>query len=87
MEENELIENFTHWHSAVNLPLSVGCRVVSIPTAKSKQKKPNAVMEIPGGLKIYTLGRIEFLNPMWHTKDLIYPVGYHVRFVRALSTV
>jgi hypothetical protein len=35
-------------------------------------------MVLPGGLTVHTLGHIEFLNPKWHTKDLIFPVGYHV---------
>ena len=40
--------------------------------------QPEAVMVLPGALSICCLGRIKFLNPKWHTKDLIYPLGYHV---------
>lgn len=55
---------------------SACCRASS--TAQVPQAKPDAILVLPGGLKILSLGRIEFLNPKWHTKHLIYPVGYHV---------
>jgi F/Y-rich N-terminus len=35
--------------------------------------------KLPKGLQLHSVGKIEYINPMFHTHEYIFPVGYHVR--------
>lgn len=36
-------------------------------------------LELSKGVKVHSLGTIEYINPKFHDQEAIYPVGFHVR--------